>query len=214
MMKTVLCFGDSNTYGWDAASGGRFDRSIRWTGRLEAMLPGARIIEEGQCGRTTVWSDPVGIPRCGKDYLLPCLDSHRPLDAVVIALGTNDMKHRFSLTARDIAEGAGTLVQMTQTFLAQRDGTVPPVLLISPPRLEPEMLTHELGGMFEGQAGLTLSRALGGAYAVVAERLGCMFLDAARVTRAGHTDGIHLDPAGHEALARAVAALLAAALGG
>lgn len=81
----------------------------RW-GEALAHQPegGAReecaIIEEGCGGRTTVWDDPLEMHKNGRTYLLPCLHSHRPLDAVVIALGTNDLKCRFSLTSYDIAQ--------------------------------------------------------------------------------------------------------------
>ncbi len=109
-MKTILCYGDSNTHGFNPATQGRFSLSERWTGVLMRELGSDyHVIEEGLGGRTTVWDDPIMESRNGRDYLLPCLWSHKPLDLVIIMLGTNDLKDRFSLTPFDIAAGAGAL---------------------------------------------------------------------------------------------------------
>ena len=102
-MKTILCYGDSNTYGLKSDLVSRYPRNVRWTGILQEKLGSEYyVIEEGLGGRTTVWDDPVEDYKNGKKYLLPCLDSHKPLDLVIIMLGTNDLKSRFSVTPFDI----------------------------------------------------------------------------------------------------------------
>jgi lysophospholipase L1-like esterase len=103
--RVVLCFGDSNTYGWECESDRRFSAEIRWPGVLGSDL-GAnwRVIEEGLGGRTTVHDDPLMPYRNGLAYLIPCLSSHAPIDVVVFFLGTNDLKPRFALPAHDVAE--------------------------------------------------------------------------------------------------------------
>ena len=125
-MKRILCYGDSNTWGYDPVARDRFDAATRWTRVLAASL-GAdyEIIEEGLCGRTTIWDDPVTEYRNGRTYLIPCLDTHCPLDLVVLMLGTNDLKSRFSLSAYDIAAGAGVLVDLVQRSEAGRNGRPP-----------------------------------------------------------------------------------------
>src|SRR5258708_36347550 len=106
-MKVILAFGDSNPFGHDPATGARFAPDVRCTGVAQRHLgAGYRVIEEGLGGRTTVFDDPIEPDRCGLTYLRPCLLSHRPLDLVVIALGCNDMKKRFSAATSDIAGGA------------------------------------------------------------------------------------------------------------
>ena len=103
MEKRILCFGDSNTWGYDAYSGGRFARDVRWTGVLQNTLAkDYHIIEEGLCGRTTVFDDPLNEGLNGFRYLLPCLQSHLPIDMLIIMLGTNDCKERFAATAKNI----------------------------------------------------------------------------------------------------------------
>jgi len=95
-MKTILCFGDSNTWGYIPGSDGeRFPRADRWPVRLQAAL-GAEyeVVAEGLNGRTATMDSPVAEGRNGLTYLLPCLHSHAPLDLVVIYLGTNDLGDR------------------------------------------------------------------------------------------------------------------------
>jgi lysophospholipase L1-like esterase len=124
MIRSVLCYGDSNTFGTAtvARPDGRYAPDERWPGVLRGALgPGWLVIEEGLGGRTTVSDDPVeGADRNGRTYLYPCLRSHRPLDVVAIMLGSNDLKHRFGKTAWDIAEGVGVLVTIVKTAARAR----------------------------------------------------------------------------------------------
>lgn len=200
-MKRILCFGDSNTWGYDPAAQDRFDRDVRWTGVLRnALGSGYEVIEEGLNGRTTVWDDPIEGYKCGKDYLIPCLETHRPLDLVIIMLGTNDLKKRFSLSAFDIAQGAGVLVRIVQQSAAGRAGAAPSVLLLAPP---PVAKLTWFAEMFEGAEDKSLK--LGLHYRQVAEALGCAFLDTATVVVSSDLDGIHFEAAEHRKLGDAVA---------
>ena len=88
-MKTILCFGDSNTFGTNPA-GGRHPRNVRWTGRLQKLLgEDYYVIEEGMGGRTTVWDDPLEPNRNGLRFLPVALQSHQPLDMVGPVLSSN-----------------------------------------------------------------------------------------------------------------------------
>ena len=200
-MHEILCFGDSNTWGYSPSTGQRFPRAVRWTGVLQAELgSGFQVIEEGLNGRTTVWEDPIEGDKMGKRHLPLILESHAPLDLVVMMLGTNDLKKRFSAHAWDIAQGAGVLMDMIAASKAGKAGAGPPVLLIAPPPLG-KLSTWE--GMFEG--GAEKSRELGRHYREAARLRGCHFLDAAEVIRSSDLDGIHLEEKEHRALGQAVA---------
>ncbi len=211
-MATIVCFGDSNTWGYDPADGGRYPAGDRWVGvlasALEAKRPGAfSVIAEGQNGRTTLWDDPIEGPKNGSLYLPPCLESHKPVDLLVIMLGTNDLKHRFGLSAWDIAHGAGRLVEMALASDFGPAGRPPRVLLVAPP---PVGRLSNFAGMFEGAP--EKSKGLGEAFAAVAAALGCDLIDAGRIVRSSDKDGIHFDPEGHRALGKAVAERIVADL--
>ena len=99
-MKTILCYGDSNTYGYDPSNGFRYPKNVRWTGVLADLLgPEFTVIEEGCNGRTTVFDDPLEGWKNGLDYLKPCLNSHKPIDLVILMLGSNDLKDIFHASA-------------------------------------------------------------------------------------------------------------------
>jgi lysophospholipase L1-like esterase len=200
-MKTILCYGDSNTWGYDPATRARFDRRARWTGLLQAFLgDGFRVIEEGLNGRTTVWDDQLTPGRNGLDYLRPCLESHQPLDLVTIMLGTNDLKRRFGLSASDIAEGAGLLARTVKQTLSGQPLGAPRVLIMSPP---PTAKLTKLAAMFEGAA--EKSREFPMHYRRNAEWNDCDFMDAGRFIRSSDLDGIHFEADQHRTLAEAVA---------
>jgi lysophospholipase L1-like esterase len=209
MVRSVLCYGDSNTFGTATVDrpDGRYGPDERWPGVLRNTLgAGWLVIEEGLGGRTTVSDDPVeGADKNGRTYLLPCLRSHRPLDLVTIMLGTNDLKHRFGKTAWDIAEGVGVLVSLIQTSGIGRNEGVPEILVISPPPMLRELPMH--AELFRG--GYEKSLELAGYYKALAARLGVRFFDAGGVMTSSKIDGFHFDPEAHAALGKAVAAEIA-----
>lgn len=208
-IRTLLCYGDSNTHGtcpitdWKRRQ--RHGPDIRWPGRLAEFLGRDwTVIEEGLPGRTTAHDDPVeGAHKNGLTVLPAILESHRPLDAVVVMLGTNDLKPRFSLEPFDIALSAERLVRCIQANGCGPDQGVPKILLICPP---PVLEAGYLGPMYRG--GAEKSRHLAPFYAQIAARNGVDFLDAGAHVTSDPTDGVHWDADAHAALAPAVAQAL------
>ena len=203
MVKRILCFGDSNTYGYiPGGNGRRYGPDVRWTGLLSAWLkPECLIIEEGLPGRTTVFEDPILPGRKGSDYFYPCLWSHAPLDMLLLMLGTNDCKMRFGASAKNIASGMETLVRMaisTPVWAA-----TPKVLLISPPPMTPKCF-DETSGEEPGSICSEKSCQLAPLYEKAAERLGCAFLDAGVKVQVSGIDGTHMDEIAHFTMATAV----------
>lgn len=201
-MGTILCYGDSNTWGADPAGTGRFPPDVRWTGVLQRELGAAhRVIEEGLNGRTTLWDDPIEPNRNGKTYLLPCLESHRPLDLVLLMLGTNDLKARFALSASDIAQAAAAVAHLALRTARTADDRAARVLLIAPPAVA---APTDLDQMFAG--GAEKSRLFPRYYRFFAERHGLAFFDAGAVVTASPLDGVHFSAEEHAKLGRALAA--------
>lgn len=127
-MKRILCFGDSNTYGYIPDGTGRYSEDIRWTGRLQKKLSSeAIIIEEGLCGRTTVFQDELRIGRRGVELLPVLLESHAPLDLVTVMLGTNDCKTVYGASAEVIGKGIEKIIGQIKSISPQTK-----ILLISP----------------------------------------------------------------------------------
>jgi lysophospholipase L1-like esterase len=208
--KTVLCFGDSNTWGLDPVATAQAPRrvrhaaDVRWTGVLRRQLgEGFHVIEEGQCGRTTVHDDPIEGPRNGRTYLVPCLESHQPLDAVILMLGSNDLKTRFCLPPGDIADSAALLVRLIQQSACGPDGGAPAILLVAPPAVADLSHLPEQAEKF-AEAPATSVR-LPALYARHAALLGCAFLDSQTVVTPSVLDGLHLEADEHAKLGLAIA---------
>ena len=209
-MRSLLLFGDSNTHGTmpmpDLDFDGRFDRDERWAGRLAKLLRDWEVIAEGHPGRTTVHDDPVeGAHRNGLSVLPALLESHRPLDVVLVMLGTNDLKQRFSVNACDIALSLERLVRVIRASDCGPGGGAPEVLLVAPP---PILEVGCLAGMFAG--GAAKSATLATEIAAAAARLRVPFLDAGQVVQVSHVDGIHYGAEANPALAEAFATAIRA----
>jgi lysophospholipase L1-like esterase len=200
-MKTVLCYGDSNTYGFNPSNGLRYPKEVRWTGRLQQLLGEAySVIEEGCNGRTTIFEDPVEGWKKGLDYLRPCLNTHKPVDVVILMLGTNDLKELFGASASDAAGGAKMLVEVIQEFTKEKQGFVPEIILVSPPRIEEGVCNSAFSRSF-GLRAVEESKKFAGCYKEVADKKGCLFLDAALHIGPSEEDYVHLGAEGHAVLA-------------
>jgi lysophospholipase L1-like esterase len=173
----------------DLAGAGRFARGERWPDRLAALLPDWEVIAEGHPGRTVVHDDPIeGEHRNGLTILPALLESHKPVDLVLLMLGTNDLKGRFSVSAEDIALSLERMVRTIKASDCGPDGDAPQVLLVCPP---PILEVGCLAGMFAG--GAAKSQALAAHVAAVAARQGVAFFDAGQVVQVSAVDGIHYD---------------------
>ncbi len=202
-MKNILCFGDSNTFGTNPL-GGRHPREIRWPGRLQMLLGEEYyVIEEGMGGRTTVWDDPLEPGRCGIQMLPIALHSHRPLDLVILMLGTNDCKAHFHASPKVIARGMENLCRLVQRYDYGAAYPVPQILVVSPIFIGEDMDNCPYDS-FDGTAP-EKSRLLAPLYQKVAETCSCRFLDASRAAGPSDMDQLHMDGENHILLAQAMA---------
>ena len=207
-MKHILCFGDSNTYGlnpeWIKGNPGRHDENTRWPGKLQQLLGGEyKIIEEGLCGRTTVFEDPTSPTRKGIDYLPACIESHTPLDLIIIMLGTNDSKSIFNACPAEIASGAARLVAEARNPGHYMGGPAPKILIVSPVPVGEAAL--KLPDGITTVAMIEKTRKLAPALKKMADMYGCDFIDLAPITETAPFEGIHITAEGHAKIAEAMA---------
>ncbi len=192
-MYKILCYGNSNTWGCIPGTDERYAKNQRWPGVMERELgDDYRIIEEGLNGRTTIWEDPIEGHKSEKNYLTPCLETHKPLNLVIIMLGTNNLKGRFSLPACNIAEEAGTLVKMVFKSETGKGKKPPPVGDLK-----------EFVRWYEGAR--EKSKSLSTEFRRMAEELDCHLLNAGEYVSSSDTDGVHLEAEEHGKLGQVVA---------
>jgi len=203
-MRTVLCFGDSNTYGYIPGNGKRYASDIRWTGILKNKFKNkdVEIVEEGLVGRTTVFEDSVRPGRKGSDFLIPLLETHSEVDELVLMLGTNDCKSLYKASAHVIGMGVETLVKQAKSFNPNLK-----ILLISPIHLGENVWKDDFDPEFDENSVL-VSKKLAGEYLSIAEKYNCDFLNAADVAEPSEADQEHLTVDGHRKLAEAIEKLI------
>lgn len=204
--KVVLCYGDSNTNGAKPDRSGRFDVSERWTGLLQDKLgDDYYVIEEGLGGRTTDLEhyNPDKPTRNGIVYFKACIDSHMPLDYVIIMLGTNDLKSVYNRSVEDIANALRQFPEYVEKYCEIGQRTPPKIILASPAYMDEtaekfyESMPKQ--GIYD-EISAQKSKQFAEPIRKVAEESGCIFFDAATVTKTG-ADGCHLDAQSHQNLA-------------
>ena len=220
--RTVLCFGDSNTWGFNPDGGGRLPHDTRWPNQLEQQLnrPATkqtwRTIEDGLNSRTWLLDDPIGAAKYGAQYscsgrsgLMTSLHSHKPIDMVILALGCNDCKDYLNLSAEQIADGARILIQDIRSALhcgpRERPDQTPGIVLMTPPLMVSTPQSRAWG--YEGAD--RKSQAVASRYLQLARELEVLAFDVQKVASPSSLDGIHFDSQSQPAIASALADLIA-----
>lgn len=215
-MKRILCYGDSNTWGVipkkssDTRPSNRYPETIRWPQVMWKDL-GAdwQLIEEGLGGRTSIYQVPGEAYRLGDAYLAPCLLSHRPLDYLIIMLGTNDLQPKFhttEITGEKLSHGFEKLAEIVQSLPeCGISGNPPRLLMVSPPPIKLSQIRPDVSEKYGREKGVILSKMLPEIISFVAARYQADFLDASRYSEASEIDGIHFTKESHLQLGHAIA---------
>ncbi len=206
MKKRIVCFGDSNTWGYIPVTSQRYDENTRWPALLQSKLgyEDYTVVEEGLTGRTTVFDDPFDPELNGLKTMPAILRTAAPIDLLVFMLGTNDFQsHIPAGNPVSTARAIQYMLEIARTLPLDREGEKMKILLISPIEITEDRLTFKDNDVTDAQS-IANSRELGKHMAIVAQQLGVEFLDAAQYIKPGKVDGVHLDEAGHAKMAELV----------
>lgn len=200
-MTDVLCFGDSNTWGYNPKDGSRFPWGVRWTSILQEQLKdqGIRVIEEGLCGRTTIFDDPLRQGRKGTELFPTLLETHGQPEQIVLMLGTNDCKTVFSASADVIGKGVVRLLEQAKRFSPNSK-----ILLISPIFLGERVWEEGFDQEFSPES-VEISKKLGSVYEKIARKYGTDFLRASDYVESSEEDQEHMNANSHQIFASVVA---------
>jgi len=192
--KRILCFGDSLTWGFDPETRKRFGKDVRWPRVMGKVLGDEyEVIEEGQNGRTIATEDPAEGEKNGLTYIGPCLESHSPLDIVIIMLGSNDCKRKFAYSSMDIAGEMQILLEKVKAYNEFRCQNRFQIILVSPPIISEAIKDSWLGDSFGYENSSRLSSELAGWYKQLSTMYGTSFIDASEYVTASDADGCHMD---------------------
>ena len=208
-MKQAIAFGDSNTWGLNPIMKNRYPENTRWTGILRRRLSrmGLQLVEEGLCGRTTVFEDPHRCGLNGAEDVARVLSRSPGATAAIIMLGRNDCKKIFRASAREIGAGMERVLDAFENRIA-RDR----ILVISPVILGRDVWKPEKDPDFDRRS-VTVSADLKAIYGELAHRRGHLFLAASDYVNPSEYDDEHLNAESHGILADAVYRVLEASLG-
>ena len=211
-MKHILVYGDSMSWGLIPGTRQRLPFEFRWPGVMEIALNAqghsVRVIEECLNGRRTAWDDPFKPGRKGLDGLAQRMESHSPLDMVIIMLGTNDFQAAHANNAFLSAQGVAALITAIRTAPIEPGLPVPPILVVAPPPVG-EPCGPNAPKFVETKA---RSQGLSDAYRKVCELMDCRFFDAGQVIAVSKIDGVHVDKDQHILFGKEIAAFVAGLL--
>lgn len=198
----ILCFGDSNTHGYNPENGKRYERNERWTGILQNLLGESDyVIEEGLSGRTTVFDDPLYEGLSGIDFIIPTLMTHEPIDLLIIMLGTNDTKDRFGASAEVISLGLDRLIKKAKFCELAFRNSKPNILVVAPLPIREEIKNAECYYTM-GKSCSEKSYKIIPLYEKVAKENGCYFFDPSPFAVCSDYDYMHLSKEAHEILGK------------
>ncbi|NVK35004.1 MAG: SGNH/GDSL hydrolase family protein [Rhodobacteraceae bacterium] len=202
---SVVCFGDSLTWGFKPGVRTRYGHDCRWTRLLQCDLgTDYYVLEEGVNGRTTVFEDPVRGDKNGLQHLDTIRKTHMPIDVMMIMLGTNDLQSRFNMTAGAIGFAMGRILDAATRVTDDPEGRAPKILLVAPPPLG-DFVNSPLESVFNSTS-IAESKKLKDIYAVLADQYGAAFFDAGSIVTASKVDSVHWDADMMEPFAKAIAA--------
>ena len=199
-MKTILCYGDSNTYGYNPHNGGRYDKHIRWITILSKLLgDDYDVIPEGLNGRTTAYDREGEDVKNGLTHYRAIYGSHRPVDILIFMLGTNDCNADMNLSVDEIANGMERLIVLSKDAAMQKQGYLPKIILTVPAAIAGEYEKSPLSYQLSIDS-LTKSKQIVEPYKQLAVKYDCIFLDASDL-KVSEIDCEHLTEESHDKLA-------------
>ncbi len=194
-MKKILCFGDSNTFGFNPKNGTRFDKNIRWTGVLQNLCTeNFQIVENGCNNRTAFSVNPSGKNFTGNKILPELLNDN--FEYVILSVGINDLQNQYDVSEKDIEIGITNLIEIVRLTLPDTK-----IILISPPALTKNVLKSPFFSTLFNEKSIEKSKKLAKIYERIAQKTGSDFIDLNKIATPSTADGLHFEEEEHKKIA-------------
>lgn len=202
-MKKVLCYGDSNTFGFNPADGSRYQKTQRWSGMLVDLLGSQyRVIEEGCNNRTLYFENAAGLITSGCKYFTKCLKKYDNIDFVILALGLNDTQFLYNADESTFQKGLSALISDSRKFFSSAQ-----ILVLAPSVIKKTILNSFFAQMFD-ETSIEKSKIICDIYKKITDNQGCLFLDLNTIVTPSDIDGLHYDIDAHKKIAKEVAKII------
>lgn len=200
-MKKILCFGDSNTFGYNPNNGSRYNENSRWTGILKNLCKNNyEIIEAGCNNRTAFSNNPNGIQFTGYKVLPEYLKEI--YDTIIFAIGINDLQKFYNPTLEEFETGIENLIKKIRESLPNCN-----IIILSPSHITENILNSNFRFMFN-QTSIEKSKQITPIYEKIANEYNCKFLDLNKIVIPSEIDGLHYDIEEHKKIAQSIITLL------
>ncbi len=202
-MKKILCYGDSNTFGFIPETGARYPENERWSGILKELLASDFIvIEEGMNNRTGFFTNPAGLQFSGKEYLPICLKNYTNIDICILALGTNDSQFFYNLDENIAKTGLENLINT----LKNKNNEMK-IIIVPPVKITEDILHSGFSLMFNKNS-IEKIKQVFPVFEIVAKDNDCYYFDFNKIVTPSKTDGLHYTASSHKIIAKNLASFI------
>lgn len=192
-MKKILCYGDSNTFGFNPENGKRFDENSRWSGILKSELKNFEIIEQGLNNRTAVVENFNAIEYDALRHLPKILDVLN-IDILFLAIGANDYQFQYSVDELSFENEYKKIIHFVKLKNIE-------VVIIPPPIIGDEILNSWFSSLFNEKS-VEKSKKFNFIYKKIAKELNCKFFDFNHFIKPSNIDGLHYTKESHKLIAQ------------
>ena len=206
-MKKILCYGDSNTFGYNPETGGRYDKNTRWSGILSYLLKeNYQIIEEGMNNRTAFFKNPEGLKQSGSEYLSIYLQDHKNIDICILNLGTNDAQIFYPLDKVVVEKGLQNLVNVIKNINPKTK-----IIIVPPVKITQDLFNSGFAAMFDKNSIEKIQNVMP-VFEQFARDKNYYYFDFDSLTSPSKFDGIHYTKESHQIIATKLAEYILSAL--
>lgn len=199
-MKKILCYGDSNTFGYIPENFGRYSKNERFSGILEEILTQEfEVLEEGMNNRTGFFKNPEGLKQSGGQYLSVYLQNHKDIDIAVLSLGTNDAQFFYNLNEQITKTGLKNLIKSVREYNPDAK-----IIIIPPVKITLNILKSHFSMMFN-QESIEKIQNVFPIFEQVATENNCYYFDFNEITSPSKIDGLHYTKESHRLIAQNLA---------
>lgn len=196
-MKKILCFGDSNTFGFIPLNGQRYSKNARWSGILAQELGvDFVVVEDGLNNRTAFNPNPQSKRHCAISALKEAIK--QDFDIVILQIGINDSQFIYNTTEKSLEEGMSTLVEIIKNYNPETK-----IVLLSPNIIQKQILKSSFSALFD-ETSIEKSKYYSKVYKKISEKYNIEFLDLEKIVKTSDIDGLHYEPVEHKKIAQAV----------
>ena len=193
-MKKILCYGASNTFGFNPIDDSRFNASTRWTALLQKnLIDSYEIIEEGMCDRTGFVDNPKGFLYSSQRHLPKFLSKSEKFDIIILSIGTNDLQFQYNISFNAVQRGLAALIKTAQEKADK-------VIIIPPVILNESILKGYFKIQFD-ETSMIKSRKMGTIYRKLSNAFNCRYFDINKIAQPSCLDGLHYDETAHKIIA-------------